>query len=169
MKLWRGLSIFVLSSVLLGGGRAFAADEPDAEALKAAKELCAIVTKDSLKQMSVQMSALTWPGIEKNLKAKQTVTAAQISSLRQDFEKIQVDFLAEVMEDAPPIYARHFTVAELRELIAFYKTPIGQKTISVLPQVTAEVMALVMPKLPKLQNDVMQSFGKVLKKHGLSI
>jgi uncharacterized protein len=169
MKLWRTVSIFVLSSVLVGGARSHAAEQPDPEALKVAKELCAIVTKDSLKQMSTQLTAIAWPEIERGLRAKQTVTTAQIDSLRQEFERIQVDFLSSVMEDAPPIYARHFTAAELRELVAFYQTPIGKKSIAILPQVTGELMTLIAPKIPKLQNDVMQSFSKVLRKKGLSI
>jgi hypothetical protein len=160
----------VLASVLGGGARARAQElQPDPEALKAARELCAIVTKDTLKQMSAQMSSLAWPGIAKSLKAKQTVTAKQIDSLRQDFERIQVDFLATVMEETPIVYARHFTAPELRELLAFYRTPVGQKTLRVLPQVTSEMMAIVMPKLPKVQSDVMESFGKVLRKQGLEI
>jgi hypothetical protein len=103
------------------------------------------------------------------LKAKQTVTAKQIESLRQDFERIQIDLLSTVMDEAPTVYARHFTAAELREMVAFYRTPVGQKTLSVLPQVMSEFMALVTPKLPKLQKDIMDSFGKVLRKRGLEI
>ncbi len=32
-----------------------------------------------------------------------------------------------------PIYEKHFTQGEIRELIAFYQSPIGTKMISVLP------------------------------------
>ena len=30
--------------------------------------------------------------------------------------------MANVMADAPQIYARHFTATELREMLAFYRT-----------------------------------------------
>ncbi|MCA0268048.1 MAG: DUF2059 domain-containing protein [Bacteroidetes bacterium] len=40
-----------------------------------------------------------------------------------------------------PIYERHFTQAEIRGLIAFYKTPLGQRTIEMMPVVTQESMA----------------------------
>jgi hypothetical protein len=168
MKLWRMLLVF-LPLVLLGGGPARAAGEPDPEALKAAKELSAIVTTDMLKQMSAQVLSLTWPGIEKNLKAKQTLTTAQIDSLRQDLDRIQVDYFSELMEDAIPLYARHFTAAELREMLAFYKTPVGKKAIRELPQVMTEMMAIITPKMTTMQNEIMQAFGKVLRKRGLSI
>jgi hypothetical protein len=45
-----------------------------------------------------------------------------------------------LMEKLVPVYARHFTHAEIRELIAFYGTPIGKKTVSTLPKVVSESM-----------------------------
>ena len=39
-----------------------------------------------------------------------------------------------------PIYHRHLLHSEIRELIAFYDSPIGRKTISVMPQVVGESM-----------------------------
>ena len=39
-----------------------------------------------------------------------------------------------------PIYHKYFTVKDIKELIAFYKTPIGKKAITVMPQLTQESM-----------------------------
>lgn len=39
-----------------------------------------------------------------------------------------------------PVYDRHFSSAELRQLISFYQSPIGQKMITELPAVTQESM-----------------------------
>lgn len=46
-----------------------------------------------------------------------------------------------LMEQVIPIYDRYFSHQEIRELLAFYQTPIGRKSISVLPKVVAESMA----------------------------
>jgi hypothetical protein len=62
MKRWQVVSTVALFLVLGGGARSHAEEQPDPETLKAAKELCAVLTKDSLKQMTLQMSAMTWPG-----------------------------------------------------------------------------------------------------------
>ncbi|HWM94638.1 MAG TPA: DUF2059 domain-containing protein [Thermoanaerobaculia bacterium] len=40
-----------------------------------------------------------------------------------------------------PIYDKHFTQEEIRELIAFYETPIGRKLTVKLPVITQESMA----------------------------
>jgi hypothetical protein len=55
-------------------------------------------------------------------------------------------FLAEIkpgeMTDLiVPVYSRHFTLDEIEQLIAFNKTPLGQKVIATMPVVMKESMA----------------------------
>ena len=62
-------------------------------------------------------------------------------------DKFWQDFMAEVGPDdlnrlVVPVYARHFTVEEMESMIAFYRTPVGQKLVSKLPAITAESMAV---------------------------
>ena len=40
---------------------------------------------------------------------------------------------------AVPIYDKHFSDDEIRGLIKFYETPLGQKAVSALPQVSNEL------------------------------
>ena len=46
-----------------------------------------------------------------------------------------------LVERIVAIYHKHFTHAEVKELLAFYQTPIGRKTTEVLPAVMSESMA----------------------------
>lgn len=39
-----------------------------------------------------------------------------------------------------PVYARYFTLQEIEELLDFYRTAIGQKTVEVMPLLTQESM-----------------------------
>ena len=39
-----------------------------------------------------------------------------------------------------PIYAKYFTVDDIRVLLDFYNTPVGQKTLAVMPMLTQESM-----------------------------
>lgn len=41
-----------------------------------------------------------------------------------------------------PVYEKHFTLKELKEIIGFYKTPVGKKYAESAPQVTADAMAI---------------------------
>ena len=49
-------------------------------------------------------------------------------------------FLSGLLDDVAKVYASNFTVAELRELEAFYRQPIGQKLLEKTPVVTQQVM-----------------------------
>lgn len=60
-------------------------------------------------------------------------------------EKFWTDFMAEISpndltEMVVPIYEKYFTHEELKQLIAFYESPIGKKIIKVQPQIMMESM-----------------------------
>jgi hypothetical protein len=66
-----------------------------------------------------------------------------------------------------PALSKHFTVAEVEELIKFYETPVGQKYISVTPIVMQESSALInqkyMPQLQKISVKVAEEELKRIK------
>ena len=70
------------------------------------------------------------------------------------------------MKEAPPIYAKHFTVEELHQLAAFYRTPTGAKALHEIPQVMGEMTALLVPRLQDVQRQTGEAFGKILREHG---
>lgn len=53
----------------------------------------------------------------------------------QQFERRLPQFI----DEAASVYARVFTLDELRELNAFYDTPLGKKTLASLPEVLQEL------------------------------
>lgn len=67
----------------------------------------------------------------------------------------------EMMAEIGPLYARHYNDAELKELAAFYRTPLGQKMLALSPRLAAESMAvgqkIVAPRLNGLMLEVMQN------------
>lgn len=60
----------------------------------------------------------------------------------------------EMLDIQAGLLAKHYTVSELRELLAFYRTPLGKKAIHVMPEVVADsngqVMALLQQRMPAL-------------------
>jgi len=44
-----------------------------------------------------------------------------------------------LLDLAVPIYDKNFSHEEVRNLIEFYRTPLGQKTVSVLPKLSGEL------------------------------
>jgi uncharacterized protein len=162
----RSLRILAVMLLLIGAGERARADEvPSAEAMAAANELFAILSTDLIKQLSGQVTNAFWPVVEQRARADK-IDDATIAELRAEFERIQISFVAEAMRDAPPIYARHFTVAELRDLIAFYRTPTGAKALQQMPQVMGEFAMLLVPRMQDLQRQATDGFNRILQEHG---
>jgi uncharacterized protein len=161
----RTLRIAALVLLLAGAGGYARADDPSPEALTAAKELLAILSPDMMKQLTGSITANFWPVIEQKARAEK-IDEGTIGELRSAFERIQVAFVNDAMKEAPPIYARHFTVDELHELAAFYRTPTGAKALHEIPQVMGEMTALLAPRLQDVQRQTSEAFSKILRDHG---
>jgi uncharacterized protein len=141
-----------------------AEDTPSPEALKAAQELSAMVSGDTIAQISAAMTAQIWPTIANSLSSK--VDAATLTELRGEFEHSVAAFAGETMKSSPVVYARNFTAQELREIVAFYKTPTGAKALHTMPKVMSEVMAQMGPRVQAFQQDLNAKMVAILEKHG---
>src|SRR6185295_8131058 len=78
---------------------------------------------------------------------------------------------AEVMEQMfYPLYDKFFTEDELKDLVAFYKSPTGQKSIGVMPQLLQDAMQrsseALNAKVTQLVNEVLEQERKHLKGTG---
>ncbi len=58
-----------------------------------------------------------------------------------------------INEEMPLIYDKHFTHKDIKQLIKFYKSPIGQKMLDKTPELTKDLMNSIMTKqMPELQD-----------------
>lgn len=56
------------------------------------------------------------------------------------FEKFHAKLdIQKLLDLAVPIYDKYFTDADIKGLIQFYETPLGQKTVKALPQISAAI------------------------------
>jgi hypothetical protein len=141
-----------------------AQDAPASETLRAAQDLAAIMSGDTIQQMSGAVTAQMWPNIESQLGAK--VDAATLAELRTEFERTLASYTGELMKDAPAIYAKYFSVQELRDMVAFYKSPTGVKALHVMPKVMADVTTQMIPRMQAFQHDLNARIMAVMQKHG---
>jgi hypothetical protein len=59
-----------------------------------------------------------------------------------------------------PAYQKHFTKADIDNLVAFYSSPTGEKLLRELPSIMAESMQDVMPIMSKYMETVQQRLLK---------
>jgi len=160
----RLMAIALLLGCLAVPAQAQDAGSPDA--LRAAQELSAIITGDTIHQLSGTITAQMWPRIEKEFSGK--VDKATLGDLRVEFEESLSKFTSEMMKDAPAVYARYFTAKELRDMIAFYKSSTGVKALHMMPKVMGDVSSQMMPRMQAFQLDLNVRVDKVMQKHGYS-
>ena len=73
---------------------------------------------------------------------------------------------AELVNDAAKLYAARFTEQELRNTLAFYKSPLGQKVIAEEPAILNQSMSNVETWAAKFAEEVMIKFRVEMKKKG---
>src|SRR5262245_13254384 len=142
-------------------------ETPSSEALDAARDLLALMSRDMLAQLARKCTDLLLPAIELRLRAyNPNIEATRIAELRKELEHIQVEYMMNIVKDGPAVYARHFTAEELHEIIAFYRTPTGSKVLRITPQLSNEVMAIIAPHVPDFYSRTLEVFTKVLRTRG---
>lgn len=80
-------------------------------------------------------------------------TQRAMARLKEVFQKINY---AQVIEDlTASIFDKYFNESELKEWVAFYKSPLGKKTIELMPTIYSESMSKISDAvLPSLQTEM---------------
>jgi hypothetical protein len=156
--------VLVLAILLRAVPMAQAQGTPSPEALAAARELMSVMSPDMVGQLTQGMTAQVWPNIERGLGGQ--VDQATLTELRGEFERVIAEFANDSLKDAPAIYAKYFSVQELRDIAAFYKTPVGVKALQTMPKVMSEYFGTIVPRMADLQRNFEARMQDILQKHG---
>src|ERR1700722_13655778 len=130
---------FGLTMMLVAAAPAQSPPSPSPEALAAAHELLvAMHAADTFKSFLPTFMQAMKPAIVQNR-----------SDVERDYDTIiplllerANAHLDEMLERMAPIYARNFTVDEIKDVTAFYRSLIGQKLVSRLPAISKESFAV---------------------------
>jgi hypothetical protein len=136
MRRCTALNSIVLAVVLMCGGPAVA-QAPPPEAMAVARELVvAMHAADQLKTILPILMQQLKPAI---VQGRPDVERDYDVIVPQLLEGITVRS-NEFVELVATVYARNFTPDELRQVIAFYRAPTGQKLLAKMPTITQESM-----------------------------
>jgi uncharacterized protein len=139
----------------------------DAETMAVARELFAVTFDRAGQEINAQAVAHTWPSVENALRAKNPdLDAAKSAELQKEFTRIRLEKMRAVMKDAPAIYARHLSVDDMRQIIAFYRTPAGAHLIKAVPSIVSEIFAIALPAMPTIVAETYEDFLKLARERG---
>jgi len=103
----------------------------------------------------------------KNLLLQQNPNLSKV--LGEVANKMRTDLtprLSELNNEVARLYATHFTESELKDILAFYKTPAGKKLIVQQPRVADASMKFAQDWANKLSDQVVAKMREELKKKG---
>lgn len=139
------LAIGLIATVLLLGPTLPAAAEPaNASADDAARsemlirELLKLTGSDQMMDQVVdQMFTIVRPQLERSSAGK---PAGYVDEWYAEFKQqfLGFDFNSQMVS----LYQKHFSADELSELVEFHRSPLGQKSIAVMPAIMQESMAM---------------------------
>ncbi|MBW4565743.1 MAG: DUF2059 domain-containing protein [Mojavia pulchra JT2-VF2] len=75
------------------------------------------------------------------------IISQMVSAMKTEYPQVPAKFWdtfqaelkpEEMVNEFVPLYNKYFTHDEIKQIIAFYQTPLGQKTLTVLPQLSRE-------------------------------
>jgi uncharacterized protein len=92
--------------------------------------------------------------------------AKDLNEVTADVHKQYDPRVSELIDASARIYATHFTEQELKDLLAFYQSPLGQKVLVEEPKVLDESMIYAGTWADNLSVDVMAKMRADMKKRG---
>jgi uncharacterized protein len=92
--------------------------------------------------------------------------AKDLNEVAAQLEKDYAPRVNDLIDESARIYASHFTEAELRQILAFYQTPLGRKVIVDEPKALDESMANAGNWGDKLSQEVLVRMRDEMKKRG---
>ena len=136
---------------------------PSGDAIKAAEKLADLIgIKDQMKASFDAMLPLINQQATQ-LKLSDNEKTALITIYR-DWFHIDMD-LDKLYKETIVLYAKAFTIDEINQLIEFYKTPVGKKTLIKLPFLMQEGVKLGQLEAQKKQQALLDRLKPFLEKH----
>lgn len=152
---------FALLAIAVTAGQA--QQKPSSSAVEMAREIVLLKGGDRI------FSPLI-PGV---IEQSKNMFLQQNPALQKDLDDVAAKLRAdlgprkvEVMTEVARAYASHFTEAELKEILAFYKSPVGQKVIVQEVKALEQSMGVAQQWAAKLSDEVVTKIRAEMKKKG---
>jgi len=157
-----GAAVFAVALIAMSVA-AQAQKKPSAAGMATAKELVKVTGA----------TALFTPLIAGVVEQAKIVFLQQNPALSNDLNEIAAQIrdelaprFSQLTDEVARLYASHFTEQDLKQILAFYKSPVGQKMLKEQPQVVDSSMKFAQDWANNLSDEVITKMRDGLKKKG---
>ena len=159
----------LLSLCLLASGLALAAPlgaqgPGDAAALAEAKTLMA---KAGMHTLTQQVARTTMEQYRVALEQANPGRSEDVAAIMALLDAELIKRMPRIMEAYARIYTLHFSLEELRQLNAFYDSPLGRKLVQETPGISAEAMAVGQAFNHEITTEVLRALTPEMEKREL--
>jgi uncharacterized protein len=155
----------LLAAVVLGGS-AIAQSQPSAEAVDTARQIIALKGGENIFNTLI-------PGVIEQSKYMFEQQSPNLgNALRDVATKLRNELAprqAELNSEVAKVYASRFTEKEIKDLLAFYQTPLGRKLIAEEPKALDQSMTYAQDWARRLSDEVVVKMRAEMKKLGHDI
>jgi hypothetical protein len=152
----------LMTAMLVSAG-AVQAQQPSDTATATAKEIIALKGAATVYEVVV-------PGVIEQVKNLFLQTNPMLSKdLNEVAAKLRQDYAprrSEILDEVSRLYASRFTEQELKDALAFYKTPLGKKLVEEEPRILDQSMNIAQNWGNKLSEEVISKMRTEMKKKG---
>lgn len=156
----------ILACTLAGAAPASAQTQPSPDSLAAAKEL---VTTAKLDEAMRGIFPVLMQQLKPAIAQGRPEVERDLDTLMPLFITVMNERMGEFSEMVARLYASNFSGAELRDLIAFYRTPTGQKFVAAQTTLAQQSMTLGQQFAQRLVVDLQERMKQELRKKGHSL
>ena len=144
----------------LSSAVALAQSEPSAEVMKTAEELTASMGMNA-SQISPMMPLIE--GMARRMQLNEADTK-ELKAIYQAWFSEDLD-MGKIQKNSVRLYAETFTIDEMRTMIDFYKSPLGQKILKTGPELSQKSSQAAMEEARSKQELLQKRLQPFLEKH----
>ena len=127
------------------------------------KELFLIMKNDSMMNKMLD-SMIPSMASQMQSQVKDSVASAISVNIMNVSMQTVKGFIPQMMDDMALIYDKYFTEKEIKDFIVFYKSPSGQRYLSLSPEIMKEFMGTMMQKyMPEIQKTLASKMVELKK------
>ena len=163
MKRTLRLPLFLLLVLSTAFAQQPAANDSPATRADIEKLFATMHIREQMRNLMSVMAKQSKQTAHESLKKKAPgISQKELDRMDAMSDQVLKDFDVEGMiDDMIPIYQKHLNKADVAVMSAYYETPTGQKLLREQPQMTAEAMQAVQPRMEKMMTKIMDEAEKM--------
>ncbi|MDD2994662.1 MAG: DUF2059 domain-containing protein [Paludibacter sp.] len=142
----------ILLSIMLTATTITAFTQAKQESIKI---LIKLMNTDSMMEKTFDAITPTMLAQARTVQQDSAQLAANTQHIKSVIVACKATFNKVIYDEIALVYDKFYTESEIKDLIAFYSTPTGRKTIEKMPEIQQEIMSLITKKImPEIQEKI---------------